>query len=138
MRDGVGEDAAEILEAHAGSGDQVVDDAHVGLGDDAKVEVQQVVVVFVDRAVKGVFDGDHGGVDLAVAQGDEDVLEARAGLDDDGGAEQVHGSLMAEGAGLALKGRAQGGREQLFLLRSHSFLISMLAHFHRSHFGRSE
>jgi hypothetical protein len=104
--DRVGEDALDLGEADAGGGDEVVDDADVGFGDDAVLEGEEVVVVFVDGAVEGVFDGDDGGIDFAGVERLKDLVEALAGEDVDIAAEEPHGGFVAEGAEFSLEGRA--------------------------------
>ena len=56
----MGEDAFDLREFDALPGDQVVHDAHAGFGHDGQFEIHQVVVVFVDAAGEGVFDGHDG------------------------------------------------------------------------------
>jgi hypothetical protein len=105
--DGVGENAGDLGEADAGGGDEVVDDADVGFGDDAVLEGEEVVVVFVDGAVEGIFDGDDGGVDLAGVEGLEDLVEALAGEDVDVASEEPHGRFVTEGPEFALECRTK-------------------------------
>jgi len=107
---GVGEDTAEILEPDARGSDEVMDDADVGFAGDVVVEVEEVVVVLVDGAVEGIFDGDDGGVAVGVAEGGEDVLEAGTGENLGVRAGEAHDGFMAEGAGLTLEGDTDGDR----------------------------
>lgn len=108
--DRVGEDAPEVLEPDARGSDEVMDDTDVGFAGDVVVEVEEVVVVLVDGAVEGVFDGDDGGVAAGIAEGGKNVLEAGAGEDLRVGAGEAHDGFMAEGAGLTLEGDTDGGR----------------------------
>ena len=83
-------------------------DADVHFRDDAEIEVQQMIVVLMHRAVKRIFDGDDRRVDPSVPQGGEDVFKAHARLNYDCRAEEEPGGFVAECAGFALNGRPQG------------------------------
>lgn len=106
--DGVGEDAAEVLEPDAWGSDEVMDDADVGFAGDVVVEIEEVVVVFMDGAVEGVFDGNDGGVAFGVTEGGKNVFEAGTGEDLGIGTGEAHDGFVAEGAGFALEGDAGG------------------------------
>jgi hypothetical protein len=61
----MGENTANTGQPDTRGGEEVMNDADVGFGDNLVVVMQQVIVVFVDRAVNGVFDGDHCGIAVA-------------------------------------------------------------------------
>ena len=51
-------------------------DAHPRFGDDRQPKLQQVIVVFVNRAGEGVFNRHDGVTDLAVGESTKNFLEA--------------------------------------------------------------
>src|ERR1017187_5333018 len=101
---GMGENAFDLGEFDAFGRDQVVDDAHAGFGHDGQFEVHQVVVVLMDAAGEGVFDGHDGARGGAVLDGAEDVLKTGTGEHFSGRAAELAGGLLAEGATLPLEG----------------------------------
>jgi hypothetical protein len=65
-----------------------------------------MVVVLVDRAVEGVFNGDDRGVAAEGAKRGEDFLKSLTGNDFDLRPEQFYDGLVAESSSLALEGYA--------------------------------
>jgi len=98
-------------EFNAFRGDQVVHDAHAGFGHDGQFEVDQVIVVLVDAAGEGIFDGHDGATGAAVLDGAKDIFETRTGEHLDVRAAELAGGLLAEGA--ALPWNAMSGRRAL-------------------------
>src|SRR5207244_6167757 len=76
QRHGVRIDPAQVAKTYARSRHQVVNDPNVSLGDDAEVEVQQVVVIFVYRPRQRILDRNDRRVGFAFLQGLEDFFEA--------------------------------------------------------------
>src|ERR1017187_4130415 len=99
----MGEDAFNLGKFHAFPGDQVVHDAHAGFGHDGQFEVHQMVVVLVDAAGQGVFDGHDGAEGGAFLDAAKDIFKTRTGEDFDVGAAETAGGLLAEGAALPLE-----------------------------------
>src|ERR1035441_4194532 len=106
----MGENALDFGEFYPFWGDQVVHDAHAGFGHDRQFEVHQVVIVLVDAACQGVFDGHHGARGAAVLDATEDVFKARTREHLDVRAAELAGGLLAEGAALPLECDRRGGR----------------------------
>src|SRR5450432_626102 len=78
-------------------------DTNVGLGHDRQIVFQQVIVIFVNGAVKSVLDGDDGSLHGARCKRSKDVIEARAWNHLCLGAQKLENGLFAEGSPLALK-----------------------------------
>ena len=96
------------LQLDAGVRDEAVRDAQVVLGDDVEVVLQQQVIVAMDAARQRVLHRHHAAVaDARLARPQTPRQSCRrARLD--ASAVQGQGRLLAIGAGLALKGDAQG------------------------------
>src|ERR1017187_10352538 len=103
QRHRMGESAFDLGELEAFGGDQVVYDAHAGFGHDGQFEVHQVVVVLMDAAGEGIFDGHDGASGATVLDGAEDVFKTGTGEHFGAGAE-LPGGLLAEGTALPLEG----------------------------------
>src|SRR5271156_5704752 len=84
-------------------------DAHAGFAHDGELEVQQVIVVLVDRAGQGVLDRHHRPVRTALLETAENVFEPYAGQDFRRRAGEFARSFFAESPAFALK-RQQSGR----------------------------
>ena len=80
-----------------------MDDAHVGLGGDTHVKVQQVIVVFVHRAGQRILDWYHRAVDFMASQGAKNVLESREGNNFDFISQELNHGLLTECSQSALK-----------------------------------
>jgi hypothetical protein len=71
--------ALYLLITHARGRYEIVDDPNTGLGHNGQIEVQQVVVVLMYRAVQRVLDWNYGGVNLLLIERAEYVFEPLAG-----------------------------------------------------------
>lgn len=103
LREGlrVTDDAGEVLFADAGEGEEAVVDGELDLTDDVEAVAEEKVVVAVDGAAEGVFDGEDG----AVGDPELDGLE--------GDLELVAGDGIAVGVGFAGRGFGVGARDAL-------------------------
>src|SRR4026209_1862727 len=101
---GVRKDTADSRKRHARSGDQVVDNSHAGFSDNRQIEMQQVIVIFVHRAVQSILYGNDGRFHALAVQAVKDILEALARNNLDRGAEQFPCGILAESAPLTLNG----------------------------------
>ena len=93
-----------LPECHARRRNKVVHDPHAGFRDDGQIEVQQVVIVLVYRAVERVLDGNHRSLDLFLLESPEYVFEPLAGQYVNALSEQFASGLFAECATLSLEG----------------------------------
>ena len=74
------------------------------LPNNRQVEVQKMIVIFVNRPMEGVLDRNHGRVDFALAQCSKDLFEPLARRDFHLVSQQLlHGNL-AERALFSLEG----------------------------------
>lgn len=98
-------DLAHVGELGAGLDEQVVVDLEAQRAHDVEVELGEQVVDRVDRARRGVLDGQHAKLAEAVAHGAHDALE---GLEerDVGHVEELARGDLAVGAFHALAGNA--------------------------------
>ncbi len=92
----------QILEADARRRDEVMHDADIGLGGDPNVEMEQMIVILVDRSSQGIFHRYHRRVDLSSAQSHKNGFECRVGNNFGFGTQQLTGRLLAESSQFAL------------------------------------
>ena len=113
MRDGA-RDPADLRPRTA---DQVVNDANVRLGEDGRLEVQEVIVVFMDRPVQRVLDRYDRVFDGPGRQRLEHIEEplSRCEFQIPAG-EDPAGRLLAEGPARALESYSCPTRRHLFRL----------------------
>jgi hypothetical protein len=58
-----------------------VHDPDVGFSRDPHVEMQQVIVILMNRSGQRIFDGNHSGIDSPVAERSKDLFESLVGHD---------------------------------------------------------
>jgi hypothetical protein len=80
-----------------------MNNANVSFGDDGQIKLEQVVVVFVDRAVEGIFDGDDRRVGIPVAESAKNLFETLARHRFDRVPEELSRRFLAESSPFALK-----------------------------------
>lgn len=103
----MGEDTANIRRVDTWGGNEIVDDADIGFRDDLVIVVQQMIIVFMDRAVERVLDRNHRCVATARAKRGEHFIKPLARNNLHPRAKKLNDGFMAKRSGLALKSYAK-------------------------------
>src|ERR1700733_5866439 len=103
QRHRVGIHLAQIFESDPRGRDQVMHDADIGFRGDSNIEMEQMIVILVNRSGEGILHRYHRRIDLSRAQGYENGLERRVGNYFGLRTQKLVRSLLAESPQFALE-----------------------------------